>query len=84
MQWRLRSNVFVQKTVDMLPLKLITMLEVFVIMHWRLRSQAGAFCKGDTLRAILAMIAGGILVLFVMVHATCMCLCNSSRWLKSL
>ena len=40
------------------------MVDVPLMMHWRLRSQAGAFCKGDTVSAVLAMLTGGTVVFF--------------------
>ena len=53
-----------------------TPVEVLVNMHGRHPSQAGAFCQGNTLSVILAMLTGGTFVLSVMLHAPHMCLCN--------
>ena len=52
-------------------------VDVFVIMQRRLRSQdsgdgAGTRCKGVPLSVILALLAGGTLVFFVMHDAPCM------------
>ena len=55
-------------------MQFITAVEVHVNMHWRLRSQAGAFSKGDALSVILAMLTGGTLVVAcVMLHAPRIC-----------
>ena len=50
---------------------IITLVDGHVIMHWRLRTRqrkvACALCKGDAQSVFLAMLAGGIVVLSVMV-----------------
>ena len=38
-------------------------------MHWRLRSRAGAFYKGDILSVILALLTNGTLVMVVVLFA---------------
>ena len=62
--------------VEMLLVQIIAVVEVLVNMHWRLRSQAGAFGNCDLMSVILAMFAGGILVFFVMIHALRRRQCN--------
>ena len=62
--------------VEMLLVHFIAVVEVPVNMHWRLRSQAGAFGKGDLMSVILAMFASGTLVFFVMIHALRRRQCN--------
>ena len=57
------------------------MIDVSVLMLGRSKDSgdaAGASCMGDTLSVSGAMLAGGTLVLFVMLHAPCSCLRNSS------
>ena len=50
----------------------ITLVEVFVIMHWRLQSRqrklACAMCKGNTLSVILAMYPGGTQAFVKLLH----------------
>ena len=70
--WRTYS----QDTEDAAGAEFITAIQVLVNMHWRLRPQPGAFCKGDALRVFLAMPIGGTLVLLVMLNAPPMCWCN--------
>ena len=67
-------------------MQFISVVDVSVLMLGRSHDSGdvvGAICKGDTL-SVLAMPVGGTLVLFVKLHAPCICRCNSSRWLKSL
>ena len=53
----------------MLLMQFTTAVEVHVNMHWRLRSQAGALCKSDTLSVSIAILGGGSWqVLFVKLH----------------